>query len=364
MGGQQGGGQAPPFDTQYKCFSVAMVDKAHLESGDKIVLPASALDQLTRRNIEFPMLFQLSNGDNKTHSGVMEFSAEEGKCYVPHWMMQVRTNVSPTICTSRGNDVVCVAKCRRAAVQCRSTAVSLCRRMGTGGKYTRCPRSSPSLFPPLPPSLSLLPPPLVLACVQNLLLTEGQLLRVRNVSLPKATFLKLRPQVKEYNESIPESGRCLPFPLYENGATVCLSFTHPQPLVLSSSHPLYHSPTLKPSTPHLTHPLPLILPTAIPPHTTHTHFHPFPPISTIPTSHHIAPHPTSITSPLPQSTDFLEISNHKAVLEKSLRSFSCVTKGDQICFPYNGRQYVPMREVVIIDGNNLEPCTTFPLKET
>ena len=121
MGGQQGGGQAPPFDTQYKCFSVAMVDKAHLESGDKIVLPASALDQLTRRNIEFPMLFQLSNGDNKTHSGVMEFSAEEGKCYVPHWMMQVRTNVSHSICTSRGNDAVCVCvACRRTAVQCRS----------------------------------------------------------------------------------------------------------------------------------------------------------------------------------------------------------------------------------------------------
>ena len=41
----------------------------------------------------------------------------------------------------------------------------------------------------------------------------------------------------------------------------------------------------------------------------------------------------------PQSVDFLDISNPKAVLEKSLRTFSCVTKGDQICFPYNRKNY-------------------------
>jgi len=35
----------------------------------------------------------------------------------------------------------------------------------------------------------------------------------------------------------------------------------------------------------------------------------------------------------PQSTDFLDISNPRAVLEKQLRTFSCVTVGDQICLP-------------------------------
>ena len=42
----------------------------------------------------------------------------------------------------------------------------------------------------------------------------------------------------------------------------------------------------------------------------------------------------------PQHTDFLEtISNPRAVLEHALRNFSCVTKGDVICIPYNNRNY-------------------------
>ena len=35
----------------------------------------------------------------------------------------------------------------------------------------------------------------------------------------------------------------------------------------------------------------------------------------------------------PQSTDFLDISNPRAVLEKQFRTFSCLTVGDQICLP-------------------------------
>lgn len=41
----------------------------------------------------------------------------------------------------------------------------------------------------------------------------------------------------------------------------------------------------------------------------------------------------------PQSVDFLDISNPRAVLERQLRTFSCVTLGDQICLPYNGKRY-------------------------
>ena len=103
------------------------------------------------------MLFKLSSSvDNKsTHSGVLEFTAEEGTCYIPFWMMQ------------------------------------------------------------------------------NLLIEEGAVITVANVSLPKATFVKLQPQ----------------------------------------------------------------------------------------------------------SVDFLEISNPRAVLEHALRNFSCVTKGDIIQLPYNNKNY-------------------------
>jgi len=53
-------------------------------------MPPSALDQLTRLNIVYPMLFKLSNKRNQrtTHCGVLEFVADEGKIYIPYWMMQ------------------------------------------------------------------------------------------------------------------------------------------------------------------------------------------------------------------------------------------------------------------------------------
>lgn len=36
-------------------------DKEHLEGGDKILLPSSALDALARQQVEYPMLFEISN---------------------------------------------------------------------------------------------------------------------------------------------------------------------------------------------------------------------------------------------------------------------------------------------------------------
>jgi len=79
------------FETKYKVHSVAF-QKPELEGGGKIILPASALDNLSRLNIDWPMLFQLSNPSipgKRTHCGVLEFTAEEGHCYLPYWMMQL-----------------------------------------------------------------------------------------------------------------------------------------------------------------------------------------------------------------------------------------------------------------------------------
>lgn len=41
----------------------------------------------------------------------------------------------------------------------------------------------------------------------------------------------------------------------------------------------------------------------------------------------------------PQSVDFLEISNPRAVLEHALRNYSCVSLGDVIQIPYNDKNY-------------------------
>ena len=35
-----------------------------------------------------------------------------------------------------------------------------------------------------------------------------------------------------------------------------------------------------------------------------------------------------------QNVDFLEISNHRAVLEVTLRKFTCLSEGDQICISH------------------------------
>jgi len=123
-GGFAGAPMPSRFDEQYHCYSVAYADKAHLEGGDKILLPPSAFDTLARLQVDYPMLFRLSNSQKgtMTHSGVLEFTAEEGSCYIPFWMMQ------------------------------------------------------------------------------NLLIEEGSVISVTNVSLPKASFVKLQPQHVDFLE--------------------------------------------------------------------------------------------------------------------------------------------------------------------
>ncbi|CAH0548697.1 unnamed protein product [Brassicogethes aeneus] len=81
-----------PFNVTYKCYSVAMLpgnERQDVERGGKIIMPPSALEQLTRLNINYPMLFKLVNKktNRTTHCGVLEFVADEGKVYLPLWMM-------------------------------------------------------------------------------------------------------------------------------------------------------------------------------------------------------------------------------------------------------------------------------------
>lgn len=57
-------------------------------------MPPSALDQLTRLNIVYPMLFKLTNQKTAriTHCGVLEFVADEGKVYLPYWVILTKIN--------------------------------------------------------------------------------------------------------------------------------------------------------------------------------------------------------------------------------------------------------------------------------
>jgi ubiquitin fusion degradation protein 1 len=145
------------FEHSYRCYPASFIDKPQLETGDKIIMPPSALDRLASLHIEYPMLFEVQNvaAERTSHCGVLEFIAEEGMIYMPYWMMQ------------------------------------------------------------------------------NLLLQEGDMVFIKNANLPKGTYVKLQP---------------------------------------------------------------------------HT-------------------------------TDFLDISNPKAILEKTLRNYSCLTTGDSIMVAYNNKKY-------------------------
>ncbi|KAI9814037.1 MAG: ubiquitin fusion degradation protein [Pycnora praestabilis] len=92
---RRGGGMGAPrrFDEYYRCYPVAMMpgpERENVNHGGKVIMPPSALDKLTRLHITYPMLFELINGakERMTHAGVLEFIAEEGKIYLPFWVMQ------------------------------------------------------------------------------------------------------------------------------------------------------------------------------------------------------------------------------------------------------------------------------------
>ncbi|KAF2199319.1 UFD1-domain-containing protein [Delitschia confertaspora ATCC 74209] len=87
------GGATRRFDEYFRCYPIAMLpgpDREEANHGGKVFLPPSALDKLTRLHITYPMLFELINGarEKQTHAGVLEFIAEEGKIYLPYWLMQ------------------------------------------------------------------------------------------------------------------------------------------------------------------------------------------------------------------------------------------------------------------------------------
>lgn len=60
-------------------------------TGVSVVMPASALDTLSRLNIMYPMMFRVSSDDDEptrsTFCGVLEFSAPEGVVFLPPWML-------------------------------------------------------------------------------------------------------------------------------------------------------------------------------------------------------------------------------------------------------------------------------------
>ena len=79
-----------PFSQTYLCYPLSYCNKSHLENGDRIIMPASALSFLAFTVFKNPMMFKLTNPTNGelTHCGVEEFDAPEYFVFMPNWMME------------------------------------------------------------------------------------------------------------------------------------------------------------------------------------------------------------------------------------------------------------------------------------
>ena len=78
------------FEQYYECYSSAFIFRDDLELTNRIILPISALTRLTMLEVTMPMVFKVVNPETSqfTHCGVLEFSADENRCYMPSWVMK------------------------------------------------------------------------------------------------------------------------------------------------------------------------------------------------------------------------------------------------------------------------------------
>ncbi|CAI0406617.1 unnamed protein product [Linum tenue] len=65
-----------PFQRSYTCRPISGNSREHLEQGNLVILPESALEFLN------------DSKERVSHCGVVEFTAEEGTMMVPGWMME------------------------------------------------------------------------------------------------------------------------------------------------------------------------------------------------------------------------------------------------------------------------------------
>ncbi|GME79349.1 unnamed protein product [Ambrosiozyma monospora] len=115
FGGFGGGFPTVPlqqsFDDYFRCYPIAMmpdsIRKDDANYGGKIFLPQSALNKLTMLQIRYPMLFKITSETSNfsTHSGVLEFTAEEGRCYLPQWMMETLQSEPGSLVNIKSTDL-------------------------------------------------------------------------------------------------------------------------------------------------------------------------------------------------------------------------------------------------------------------
>lgn len=92
LAGDFAGVRPQSFSKKYRSYSMLMMPgraRTEANKGGKVFLPEVALNELSRLNIEYPMLFSVRSESTgrTTHCGVLEFISDPGICHMPAWMM-------------------------------------------------------------------------------------------------------------------------------------------------------------------------------------------------------------------------------------------------------------------------------------
>jgi hypothetical protein len=134
--------------------------------------------------IDYPMLFEVHNPSTlrTSHCGVLEFVAEEGMIYMPYWVCTL-TPSSLTISVSCNY-------CVRLATMYESDTTRLSSNMDDASLCILL-----MLFDNLWGAWRL---KRSVQMMQNMLLQEGDIVRVKSATLPKGTFVKLQPHTKDF----------------------------------------------------------------------------------------------------------------------------------------------------------------------
>ncbi|KAJ2807205.1 ubiquitin fusion degradation protein [Coemansia guatemalensis] len=98
-------GRLRQFSRFYSAYPVAAHpgNKMDANYGGKIFLPPSALEEISQLEVVYPLMFRIKSDEDegetgskrRTHGGVLEFTAEEGRVYLPQWMMDT-LHLQPT----------------------------------------------------------------------------------------------------------------------------------------------------------------------------------------------------------------------------------------------------------------------------
>lgn len=90
FGGLLGVFAGPSFECELRGFPVSVIKRDDLETGSRLVLPASVLQGCQRAGADGTLLFEICDraGTRRTHGGVLEFTAPAQMCYVPAWMLR------------------------------------------------------------------------------------------------------------------------------------------------------------------------------------------------------------------------------------------------------------------------------------